>query len=334
MMNRKPLTLKKFILVHFFLLALLGISFILSISAGIAEINFGDSIRALIYTQRYNESAVILTLRFSRFLIGAIAGWSLCLSGAVFQGILRNPLADSYVLGVASGASFGAVLDRLTGMNEIVSGLPFFALIFSLLTILIVYFIARVDSKLNTGRMILAGVIVGTFFSACVSFVLSITPPGRLQGLMFWLLGDLSIQDFSLSLRLLPAVFVASALILLFSSRLNLLSLGEEGAAQLGVNVKSTVTIFFFSASLITSTIVSECGVIGFIGLIVPHIIRILLGPDNRLLLSASGLAGAVLLVLSDLVARTVFAPSELPIGVVTAFFGAPFFLYLLKWRR
>ncbi len=333
-MNRKPLGLKKFLLVNILLLIFLVFAFILSITTGVARISFHDFILALLYPERYNESAIILTLRISRFLIGAIAGWSLCLSGAVFQGILRNPLADSYVLGVASGAAFGAVIDRLTGVEEIVFGMPLFALIWSLITILIVYLIARVDSKLNTGRMILSGVIVGTFFSACVSFILSVIPPGRLHSIMFWLLGDLSIQDLSVSVKMAPYIIIASALMLIYSSRLNLLALGEEGAEQLGINIKSTVTFLFFSSSLLTATVVSQCGVIGFIGLIVPHMVRIIFGPDNRLLLPASGLAGACLLVLSDLLARTVVSPAELPIGVVTAFFGAPFFLYLLKWRR
>jgi iron complex transport system permease protein len=333
-MVRRPLSFKKFFGVLSLLMILLVIAFVLSLTTGVVNIGFRDALLSLFYSERHNGSTVILTLRISRFLIGAIAGWSLCLSGAVFQGILRNPLADSYVLGVASGAAFGAVLDRLTGIDTGVFGMPVFALLGSLLTIFIVYLIAKVDSKLNTGRMILAGVIIGTFFSACVSFILSVIPPGRLQGIMFWLLGDLSIQDFSISLSIVPYVILASALILLYSSRLNLLSLGEEGAEQLGVNVKATVTIFFFSASLITAAVVSQCGVIGFIGLIVPHMIRIILGPDHRLLLPASGLAGALLLVLSDLIARTVVSPAEIPIGVVTAFFGAPFFLYLLKWRR
>lgn len=333
-MNRSPLSLQKFLLVMLLLLLFLGITFVLSISIGVADVGLKDSVVSLIYTERYNESSVILMLRVSRFLIGAIAGWSLCLSGAVFQGILRNPLADSYVLGVASGAALGSVLDRLTGVDSLLFGMPVFALICSLITILIVYYIARVDSKLNTGRMILAGVIVGTFFSACVSFILSLVPPGRLQGIMFWLLGDLSIQDFASSLKIAPYIVFASLLMLLYSSRLNLLSLGEEGAEQLGVNVKTTVSILFFSASWLTATVVSQCGVIGFIGLIVPHMVRIIIGPDNRLLLPASGLAGATLLALSDLIARTVIPPAEIPIGVVTAFFGAPFFLYLLKWRR
>lgn len=333
-MNRRPLSLKKFFWVLSLLTILLAIAFLLSITTGVADIGFKEALLSLLYSERYNESAVILTVRLPRFLIGALAGWSLCLSGAVFQGILRNPLADSYVLGVASGAAFGAVLERATGLDVLFYGLPLLALSGALCAILIVYFISRVDSRLNTGRMILSGVIVGTFFAACISFLLSIVPSGRLHSMVFWLLGDLSIQDISVSVSILPYVLFGSLPVLYYSSELNLLSLGEEGAEQIGVNVKRTITVFFLAASILTTAVVSVCGIIGFIGLIVPHIIRIIFGPDNRLLLPASGLAGAVLFVFSDLIARSILAPAELPIGVVTAFFGAPFFLYLLKWRR
>lgn len=333
-LGRARLDLKKIVFVLLTLLFLLSLAFLLSIGTGAAHTGFLNALLSLFYPERYNESAVVLTVRFPRFLIGAVAGWSLCLSGAVFQGILRNPLADSYVLGVASGSAFGAVLERALGLELYFSGMPLFGIVFSILTVILVYYIARVDGKLNTGRMILSGVIVGTFFSACVSFVLSVVPFGKLHTVVFWLLGDLSVQDTQTTLKILPYIIAGSVPALLFSTRLNILSLGEEGAEQLGVNVRKTLTIFFLSASLLTASVVSVCGVIGFIGLIVPHMIRIILGPDHRLLLPASGLAGATVLVLSDILARALLAPAELPIGAVTAFLGTPFFLYLLKWRR
>jgi len=319
----------------FILLILIFFVFILSITTGPAGIGFLKAIKVL-FAASYDKDAslIILNVRLPRFLIGAIAGWSLSASGAVFQGLLRNPLADSYVLGVASGSAFGAVLSVFLGIQNPLLGIPLFSFLGAIIAILIVYYIARVDSKLNTGRMILAGVIVGTFFSAGVSLLLSIYPYSEMKGIIFWLLGDLSSQDMKTSMNILPYVFLGSVPLIVFSNQLNILSIGEEGAEQLGLNVKRSIGTFFVAGSLLTAAVVSACGVIGFVGLIIPHIIRLIFGPDHRILVPASGFCGVIFLVLCDCIARTVLSPAELPVGVITAFFGAPFFLYLLKWRR
>jgi len=334
MKNRNPFTLSKFIKVFSLFFLLLILSFFLSITSGIVQIDFRAAIVAIFNPDESDISKIVFYIRLPRFLMGAIAGWSLCLSGAVFQGILRNPLADSYVLGVASASALGAVIDRLISLKIAFLGFPLFSFLFASFAIAFVYYMGMVNGSLNTGRMILSGVILGTFFSACITFLLTILPKKELQSIFFWLLGDLSTSEMRTVLRVIPYVLLASAPILIISHRLNLLSAGEEEASALGVNPKSTLTIFFLLSSFLTASIVSRCGVIGFVGLIIPHLVRTSFGPDARLLLPVSGIAGASFLVLSDIIARTILSPSEIPIGVITAFFGAPFFLYLLKWKR
>jgi len=325
----------KILVIIFCLLLLLIPVFVLSISIGPVRIPWTKTIGLLIDPSMDSAAYfIIMHIRLPRFLIAFLAGWGLSMSGAVFQGILRNPLADSYVLGVASGAAFGAVLSILSGLHGLFFGVPILSFAGAIISILLVYYIGRVDSKLNTGRMILAGVIVGTFFSAAVSLLLSISSSTELKGLVFWLLGDLSTQDMQVSMALLPYVILASLPLIFFAHQLNILGLGEEGAEQLGLNVKTALTLFFVFASLLTAAVVSTCGVIGFVGLIIPHILRLMFGPDHRILVLVSGLAGGIFLVICDLVARSIISPSELPVGVITAFSGAPFFLYLLKWRR
>jgi len=334
MKNRKPFTLSRLIKVLSLFFLLLLISFFLSITTGSIKIGLKSAVISILKPNESEVSKIIFYIRLPRFLMGAIAGWSLCLSGAVFQGILRNPLADSYVLGVASASALGAVIDRLISLKITFMGFPLFSFLFASCAIAFVYYMGMVNGTLNTGRMILAGVILGTFFSACITFILTLLPKKELQGIFFWLLGDLSSADIQDVIKVSPWVVIASVPILIISHRLNLLSAGEEEASALGVNPKSTLTAFFLLSSFLTASIVSRCGVIGFVGLIIPHLIRIVFGPDVRLLLPVSGIAGASFLVLSDIIAKTILSPSEIPIGVITAFFGAPFFLYLLKWKR
>lgn len=334
MRNRTPLTPSKFIKVFVIFFLLLIAVFFLSITTGSIKITLKSAIISVFAPDESEVSKIIFSIRLPRFLMGAIAGWSLCISSAVFQGILRNPLADSYVLGVASASALGAVMDRIFSLKIAFLGFPLFSFFFASFTIGFVYYMGRVDGMLNTGRMILSGVIVGTFFSACITFLLTLFPQKGFHGVFFYLLGDLSLAEMGEIISVISYVLIASIPILIISHRLNLLSVGEEEASALGVNPKRTMTLFFLLSSFLTAVIVSRCGAIGFIGLIVPHLIRISFGPDARLLIPVSGIAGASFLVLSDILAKSLLSPSEIPIGVITAFFGAPFFLYLLRWKR
>lgn len=281
-----------------------------------------------------SESSIILELRLPRTISGILVGAALSLSGAVLQALLRNPLADPFVLGISSGAAVGAVLAILVGLGSTFLGIyavPGAAFGGALLTLLLVYFIARVEGRIPTQTMLLSGVIVSSFFSAIIMFLISVTSNEQIHSVMFWLMGNLEYSA-SQSLGVIFLYFLVGSAVLFFLAKdLNILVLGEETASELGVEVERVKKIAFVFASLITGAVVSVSGLIGFVGLVVPHMVRMIWGPDHRFLLPASALMGAMLLVVADTIARTVMAPSEIPVGVVTAMGGAPFFVYLLR---
>ncbi|MBI3030276.1 MAG: iron ABC transporter permease [Candidatus Rokubacteria bacterium] len=282
------------------------------------------------------EAVVVLDLRLPRILVAVLAGGALAVAGVAFQALTRNPLADPAILGVASGAAFGVVLAQLFGLGATVVaafGLAAFAFAGALVAAGIVYLIAATDGRLPIQTLLLTGVIVGLFFSSAITVVISVVDFNRLGGVIHWLLGNLGpIPGGSL------AVFGACSavglwLVLGRARQLNLLALGEESATQLGVDAERLKRRIFVGASLLTSSVVAFTGPIGFVGLIVPHMLRGILGPDNRLLIPAALLGGGVFLLLADTLARTVVAPAEVSVGVITAFCGAPFFVYILRTR-
>ncbi len=281
-----------------------------------------------------SESSIILDLRLPRTLSGALVGSALAMAGAVLQALLRNPLADPFVLGISSGAAVGAVLAILFGLGATFLGayaIPGSAFGGALFTLFLVYFIARTEGRAPTNTMLLAGVIVSSFFSAVIMFLISATSDEQIYNVTFWLMGNLEYMA-SQPLWIVFFFLIAGGGILLSLARdFNLLSLGEETASELGVDVERVKKTAFVFASLITGAVVSVSGLIGFVGLIVPHVVRMIWGPDHRFLLPASALVGAMLMVVADTLARTVMAPTEIPVGVVTAMGGAPFFVYLLR---
>jgi len=280
------------------------------------------------------EEAILFSIRFPRVLLAGVVGAGLSVSGAAFQALLRNPLADPYILGVSSGAAVGAISAILMGLGALSLATPLIASLGALLTILAVFYFGRQDGRIHPHTLLLAGVIIGSFLSALIMFFISISPKEELRTIIFWLMGDLSIANYRAIGVIVPYVVLGFVSLYLHARPLNLILSGEEHAVQLGVDVERLKRTCYFSASLITAASVSVCGLIGFVGLIIPHSVRLLLGPDHRLLLPASGLLGASFLVASDTVARTLLAPVELPVGVITAAFGGPFFIYLLKARK
>lgn len=283
------------------------------------------------------ENKDIYHLRLMRIILGIIAGAGLSAAGVIFQGILRNPLAEPYVLGVSSGASLGAVLSIVLGLGKIwgaVYFLPVAAFTGAVLTFVLVYNLARMGNRVPVQSLILSGIVVGSVFSSIVMFLVSISQSEKLHDIIWWMLGDLQIFDAGH----LGAVAVISGLgivvAMFFSRDLNAIAIGEEEAIHLGIKVETVKKILFCTASLITGAIVSACGLIGFIGLIIPHTMRFIIGPDHRGLLPASCLAGGIFLVACDSLARTVILPAELPIGVITALIGGPFFVLLLRKKR
>jgi len=281
-----------------------------------------------------SDTSIILDLRLPRTISGVLVGAALATAGAVLQALLRNPLADPFVLGISSGASVGAVLAILFGLGSTFFGgyaVPASAFGGALMTLLIVYSIARVEGRIPTQTMLLAGVIVSSFFSAIIMFLISVTSDEHIFNVTFWLMGNLEYAASRALGVIFPYLLVGGAVLFFLAKDLNLLALGEETASELGAEVERVKKTAFVFASLITGAVVSVSGLIGFIGLIVPHIVRLIWGPDHRFLLPASALIGAMLLVMADMIARTVLAPAEIPVGVVTAMGGAPFFIYILR---
>jgi len=281
-----------------------------------------------------SDSSIILELRLPRTLSGALVGAALSMAGAVLQALLRNPLADPFVLGISSGAAVGAVLAILFGLGATLLGtyaIPGSAFGGALFTLFLVYFLSKVEGRVPTQTMLLSGVVMSSFFSAIIMFLISVTSNEQIYNVTFWLMGNLEY----LASRSLGAVFlylvVGGGVLFALARDFNLLSLGEEVASELGVDVERVKKIAFIFASLITGVVVSVSGLIGFVGLVVPHLVRMIWGPDHRFLLPASALIGAMLLVGADTIARTILAPSEIPVGVITAMGGAPFFVYLLR---
>lgn len=280
--------------------------------------------------------AIVWQIRLPRTLLAAMVGASLASAGVVFQGLLRNPLADPYILGVSSGAALGAVLAIATGWGTFLFGawsLPGFAFLFASLSLFIVLRLARIENKMATGTLILSGVVVQAFLGAVLTFVISLSPEQLLE-IHYWLMGSLSLRDWSHTGIVFPFLALGFPLMWACSRELNLLVLGDRPAGHLGVPVEKVRLFLLVIASLVTAGAVSVSGTIGFVGLVIPHIMRMLTGPDHRLLLPVSALTGAIFLVWSDTAARVVMEPRELPIGVITAFVGAPFFAFLLRKQR
>jgi iron complex transport system permease protein len=280
-----------------------------------------------------DDRTILYQIRLPRVILAGTVGWSLSIGGVVCQALMRNPLAEPFLLGVSSGAALGAVAGIILGV-VFWGGLPMMAFLGALLTIALVLGIARRTRAIDSSTLILTGVIINAFFAALIMVALATATGEKLHSLLFWLYGDLSRGRFQDLTVLLPLVLFGSVFLLGFARPLNLIAAGEETAAQLGVDVEKVKWAALITVSLLCGATVAFSGIIGFVGLIVPHLTRLALGPDHRLLLPAAGLFGASFLITADLLARVVIAPSELPVGIITAFLGAPFFLYLLYLRR
>lgn len=278
---------------------------------------------------------ILTQIRLPRVLLAALVGGALALCGAVMQGLFRNPLADPYLLGIASGATAGAALVIAFHLDSYWGAVPAGALVGGVLAVAIVYRIAQTRwAQLDTYALILSGVALAALFSAVTSFLLFYAGASQdARRVIFWILGGLGGAQWFYVLGLLGTLLIAGAVLVLFARDLNALALGEEMAAHLGIEPRHLRKVLLLAVTLLTAVAVAVSGTIGFVGLIVPHMLRLIVGPDHRLLLPASALGGAVLLVLCDALARTVLAPAELPIGIITALLGAPFFLFLLRRR-
>ncbi len=276
---------------------------------------------------------IFVGVRLPRVILAALVGAALACSGVVLQAILRNPLADPYILGISSGAGLGVIIAVLSGVTwSFLGGSPIavFAFAGALVTVWLVWCIGHFAGKSQVTSLLLAGVVVNAFFSAVIMLLASIAKSQQLRSIILWLMGNITEKDFS-ELQL-SAAFILAGIIALFSicHRLNALVFGEEEAKGLGVDAAKTKVVAFGFAAFITAVAVSLSGLIGFVGLIIPHGVRLVFGPDHRQLLPLSAIIGGVFLVLADTLARIIVAPAQLPVGVITAIAGGPFFLLLL----
>src|SRR5215212_1446922 len=276
---------------------------------------------------------ILWNIRLPRTALIALVGAALAGSGAAYQGLFRNPLADPYLIGVASGAGLGAIIAMSIKWPYTTLGLlavPLAAFIASLLTVYIVYTIAHIGGSIPTTNLILAGVAVSSFATAITTFLM-LHSSGEVRRALGWLLGGVSLIGWDVTLALIPYLAIGMTMLVLTGYALNLLQFGDDQAAQMGLNVRRAKFMIIVAASLVTAAAVSFAGIIGFVGLVVPHIVRIWWGVDYRRLIPLSILGGASVLLFADVLARIVLAPQELPVGIVTALAGAPFFLWVLR---
>jgi len=290
----------------------------------------------LLLNQDKTYQTIFIDLRLSRALSAFLVGASLSLSGAILQGYFQNPMAGPFVVGVSSGASFGAVLSIYLGLNMTIFGFSLqsiFAFASGFTIVYLVYLLSQRKGVFKVGTLLLVGIAAGALASSLTSFFIFLKSESFEQA-VFWLLGSFSLSDWRQITALAPYFFLCFIVAQWLAKDMNLLTLGDETAQSLGCPVNRVRKIFLTMSTLLAASSVSVSGIIGFVGLIVPHWIRILIGPDHRYLFLFSSLTGGIFLVYSDLLARTILFPTELPIGIITAAVGAPFFIYLLNQER
>jgi len=285
-----------------------------------------------------SAETILFQIRLPRVIASALVGAALASAGVLFQGMLRNPMADPYIIGTSAGAAFGATIAMMLPISVVFLsfGLVSIAAFFGALgAVLLVYNLARVGGKTPIVSMLLAGFAISAMLTAIIFFMVTLSgTPGLLENVFSFLMGSISVSGWNQIIIIAPLIVGGIVAARFLASRLNALSLGEEGAAYLGINVEREKLLVLGLGSLLTAAAVSMSGLVGFVGLVVPHAVRLVLGADHRLLLPASALSGAAFIVLADLLARTLLAPREIPLGVITALIGAPFFIYLLRRHR
>jgi len=306
---------------------LLFFSAILAVSCGAVRIPPQEIFNIIAGKSNVTSRIILVSLRLPRVLEAGIVGAGLSVVGAAFQGLFRNPMADPYVLGVSSGAAFGATIAIILGLGMFGTGLA--AFITAIVTISIVYIIARTGTKVSMTAMLLCGIAISAFLSAFISLMMLLNH-NELSRIVFWTMGSFSLISWNQVYYSAPIISVGAILMYVYARDLNAIMTGEEIAEHLGINTELVKKVILVAGSLITATAVSIGGIIGFVGLIVPHIARLLVGSDNRILIPFCAVSGAAFLMLADTLSRIVLSPSEIPIGIITAAFGGPFFLYLL----
>jgi len=316
----------KFIL----LLIILVITFIVAMISGISDISVVEMLKSLFSNSDGNTYTIINQIRFPRVVLAIVAGAGLACSGCVFQGVLRNPLADPFTLGISGGAAFGASIGFAFGITKLSwIFLPLLGFLGAILSVCLVY-ILNMKKEFDSNSMILSGVVASYIFSSAVMLVFSISSSDQLYSAFMWLMGNLAFFDERLLPMVIILVMLGIIVLCCLGNVINIISLGNEKSNSLGINTSRTVKYIFLLSSLITACIVSCCGVIGFVGLMIPHITRKFVGNNNKMLMPFSAVVGSIFLLICDTVSRTVVAPVEIPIGVITSIIGGLFFVFLL----
>jgi iron complex transport system permease protein len=322
----------------------LGASILLAVAIGTVWISPLDSLRLFAWKAHlsgqpagipHSSEVILFQLRVPRVLLAAVVGGALAAAGAVFQALFRNPMADPAIIGVSSGAALGAIIVILAGGGAALGGMGVSGAAFvgAVATAFVVYRLARIGPAVQVATLLLAGIAIAAIISAAISLVMTFSGQ-EIRSIYFWLLGGLGARGWQSLGAATPLVVAGVAVAMMSAGDLNLTALGEERAAQLGLEVERFKRLMLGVGSLLTAAAVSVAGLIGFVGLMTPHILRLVIGSDHRRLLPASVLGGAAFMVLADLAARTVVSPQEIPVGAVTAVLGGPFFLYLLRRER
>jgi iron complex transport system permease protein len=337
---KRPLSLTRVMTVSGLMVLALFMVIVISLVLGTADVSLSQILDLVSGGLKIDDPArlIVIKIRLPRIILAGLVGFSLSLGGVVFQALLRNPLADPFILGVSSGSAFGAIMGIFWGFS-LRFGIPLMSFAGALMTIYLIMVLGSRKMGMESSTILLTGVIINAFFTAVIMFFISTAADSRLHTMLFWLYGDLSQSRYGPLILITPVLLSAAVVLYSFARHLNIITAGEETALQLGVDVEKAKKICLLVVSLITGLVVSFSGLIGFVGLIVPHLGRMAVGSDHRLLIPVASIGGAIFLIASDTLARTLISPSELPVGVITAFMGAPFFIYLLKkrgsqWRR
>jgi iron complex transport system permease protein len=316
-------------------LVVLLIAFFLGLSMGPTQGGIRSIFSALFSTAESDSVlySIVWRIRFPRVLLATVVGATLSLGGLVFQALLRNPLAEPFILGISGGSAIGAIVGILLGLSRF-PGICITAFLGSLGTLALILVMSTGKSILRKDALLLSGVMVNAFCSAIIMFLVSITQDARLHNIIFWLMGDLSAADLPQVVVLGAILIPCFILVFLFSHTMNLLMMGKDMALTMGVNIKAVTMTLLIVTSFMVSATVSFSGLVGFVGLVIPHLLRLILGPDHRFMVPACLFGGAAYLVLCDLLARTLPQQGEMPAGVITALIGAPLFIFLLKKSR
>ncbi len=341
--EKATLTASRWVKVIGLLSATAVLSAIVSLHFGAQYIGLDDLFRVLFSRAgdalpgSETTATILFQVRLPRVFLGFLVGCCLASVGVALQALLRNPLADPYVLGVSSGAALGVAIAVLVGVGTsmlAISALPLCGFAGGLIALAVVYRLAASYDRLPIYSVLLAGVILNAIFSALIMFVTSIMDPNRSFGMMIWIMGSLTAPAYPTLVVFSLYLLVGLVLLLKQVRVLNIMAFGEESARSLGIDTERTKRFIFLVSALMTGAVVSVSGMVGFIGMVVPHAVRLMFGADHRLLMPAAALVGGTFLMIADTFARTFFSPSEVPVGIMTALAGGPFFIYLLVWRK